>query len=44
MKKGDAVGYFQYGGSLNILLFETGVMSAMQVLMGQRIGKLEVKK
>lgn len=39
--KGDPVGYFQYGGSLNILLFEKGVMSAVQVLMGQRIGKME---
>jgi phosphatidylserine decarboxylase len=41
MKKGDPVGYFAYGGSLNILLFEPGVMSSMNVLMGERLGAMQ---
>merc|ERR1719499_2384793 len=38
--KGDQVGYFKYGGSLNILFFEPGVFSSIAVLMGQRLGRL----
>ena len=38
--KGDQAGYFQYGGSLNILIFEPGVFSSVAVLMGQRLGRL----
>jgi len=38
--KGDQVGYFKYGGSLNILFFEPGVFSSIAVLMGQRLGQL----
>lgn len=40
VKKGDEVGYFAYGGSLNILLFQKGVFRSVNVLMGQRIGTL----
>lgn len=40
IKKGDPVGYFQYGGSLNILLFQPGVFSSVELLMGQRLGTL----
>ena len=36
--KGDEVGYFKYGGSLNILLFEPGRFPSMTLLQGQRIG------
>ena len=36
--KGDHIGYFQYGGSLNILLFEKGRFPALRLLQGQRIG------
>merc|ERR1719382_1085242 len=38
--KGDQVGYFRYGGSLNILIFEPGVLSSVSVLMGQRLGRM----
>ncbi len=38
--KGEEIGYFQYGGSLNILLFEPGGFAALKVLQGQRIGLL----
>lgn len=38
--KGDQVGYFRYGGSLNILIFEPGVFSSIAVLMGQRLGSM----
>ncbi|MGY0458956.1 phosphatidylserine decarboxylase [Kitasatospora sp. cg17-2] len=41
VEKGEEIGYFQYGGSLNILLFEPGRFPALQLLMGQRIGVLE---
>ncbi|MFF2659172.1 phosphatidylserine decarboxylase [Kitasatospora sp. NPDC058032] len=41
VKKGEEIGYFQYGGSLNILLFEAGRFPALQLLMGQRIGVLQ---
>jgi phosphatidylserine decarboxylase len=36
--KGDKLGYFQYGGSLVILLFEPGCFGAINLLQGQRIG------
>ncbi|MCK5145600.1 phosphatidylserine decarboxylase [bacterium] len=38
--KGKRLGYFKYGGSLNILLFEQGAFQGIKVLQGQRIGKL----
>ncbi|MBF6053141.1 phosphatidylserine decarboxylase [Streptomyces eurocidicus] len=41
VKKGDQIGNFKYGGSLNILLFEKGRFPAVQLLQGQRIGILE---
>ncbi|WP_271313579.1 phosphatidylserine decarboxylase [Streptantibioticus silvisoli] len=41
VEKGDEIGCFQYGGSLNILLFEKGRFPALQLLMGQRIGVLD---
>ena len=40
VNKGDELGYFAYGGSLNILLFQPGVLDCISVLQGQRIGKL----
>jgi phosphatidylserine decarboxylase len=40
IKKGEEVGHFAYGGSLNILLFQPGVLQAASVLQGQRIGIL----
>ena len=40
VKKGDEIGHFAYGGSLNILLFQPGVFSNVSVLMGQRLGEL----
>ncbi|MEV7930522.1 MULTISPECIES: phosphatidylserine decarboxylase [unclassified Kitasatospora] len=39
--KGERVGNFMYGGSLNILLFEKNRFPALQLLQGQRIGVLE---
>ncbi|MBD0669628.1 phosphatidylserine decarboxylase [Streptomyces sp. CBMA156] len=39
--KGQKIGNFQYGGSLNILLFEYSRFPALQLHMGQRIGTLE---
>ncbi len=41
--KGEEVGYFQYGGSLNILLFERGVFPAIRIPQGQIIGTMEEK-
>ncbi|WP_171163675.1 phosphatidylserine decarboxylase [Streptomyces sp. I05A-00742] len=41
VEKGEQIGNFQYGGSLNILLFEKGRFPALQLLQGQRIGLLE---
>ncbi len=38
--KGEKLGYFRYGGSLNILLFEPGVFPGIEVHQGQRIGTL----
>jgi phosphatidylserine decarboxylase len=40
VEKGDELGYFAYGGSLNILLFQAGVLDCLSVLQGQRIGKM----
>lgn len=40
VSKGDELGHFAYGGSLNILLFEKGVFNAVSVLMGSRLGIL----
>ena len=43
--KGQEIGYFQYGGSLNILLFQNGVFPAVRIPQGQIIGTLgEPKK
>jgi phosphatidylserine decarboxylase len=39
--KGEELGYFQYGGSLVILLFQTKHFPAIQTLIGQQIGFLE---
>ncbi|MFJ9207593.1 phosphatidylserine decarboxylase [Streptomyces sp. NPDC102264] len=41
VKKGERIGNFKYGGSLNILLFEENRFPALQMLQGQRIGTLE---
>ncbi|MBB5936367.1 phosphatidylserine decarboxylase [Streptomyces zagrosensis] len=41
VKKGEEIGNFKYGGSLNILLFEHGRFPALQLLQGQRIGVLQ---
>lgn len=38
VKKGDEIGYFQYGGSLNILLFEPGRFPSLNLLQGEKIG------
>ncbi len=43
VQKGDELGHFAYGGSLNILLFQPGVFSSVNVLMGQRLGKMSKK-
>lgn len=40
VRKGDELGHFAYGGSLNILLFQKGVFNAVSVLMGSRLGSL----
>jgi len=43
--KGDELGYFAYGGSLNILLFQPGVLDSLSVLQGQRLGSMsKIKK
>lgn len=44
IKKGEEVGHFAYGGSLNILLFQSGVLQAVSALQGQRIGILNKVK
>ena len=45
VKKGQPLGYFAYGGSLNILLFQANVIDGISVLQGQRIGTMsKVKK
>lgn len=33
--KGDALGYFRHGGSINILLFQPGVYASIRVPQGQ---------
>lgn len=38
IEKGEEVGYFKYGGSLNILLFEPGRFPSMNLLQGEKIG------
>lgn len=38
--KGEMVGYFQYGGSLNILLFESGRFPSMNHLVGEKIAAI----
>ncbi|WP_194974692.1 phosphatidylserine decarboxylase [Aquiflexum lacus] len=40
IKKGDELGHFAYGGSLNILLFQKGVFNSISLLMGQRLGRM----
>lgn len=40
VQKGDELGHFAYGGSLNILLFQKGVFTSVSVLMGSRLGDL----
>lgn len=40
VRKGDELGHFAYGGSLNILLFQPGVFSSISLLMGQRLGRM----
>ncbi len=40
IKKGEEIGWFKYGGSLNILLFEKGCFPSLNILQGQRIGVL----
>ena len=44
VEKGQELGHFAYGGSLNILLFEANVLPALSVLMGNRIGTMNRKK
>ena len=41
--KGEEIGYFQYGGSLNILLFQKGVFPAVRIPQGQIIGTMNEK-
>lgn len=41
--KGEEVGYFQYGGSLNILLFEKGCFPSIRIPQGQILGTLNEK-
>lgn len=43
INKGEEVGYFQYGGSLNILLFEKGCFPSVRIPQGQIIGTMEEK-
>ena len=43
IKKGEEIGYFQYGGSLNILLFEKNRFPSIRIPQGQIIGTLEKK-
>ncbi len=40
VKKGDELGHFAYGGSLNILMFQKGVFTSISLLMGQRLGSM----
>lgn len=43
INKGEELGHFAYGGSLNILLFEKNVMPSLSVQMGNRIGAMAKK-
>ncbi len=38
IEKGKALGYFAYGGSVVILLFEPGVFTGLKVEQGQQVG------
>ncbi len=40
VKKGDRIGCFKYGGSLNILLFEKDRFPSLNIMQGQQIGLL----
>ncbi len=42
--KGEEIGYFLYGGSMNILVFEKGCFPAVTIPQGQIIGTLNEKK
>ena len=42
ISKGQQIGYFKYGGSLNILLFEPGRFPSLNLLMGEKIGVINV--
>ncbi|TAI48810.1 phosphatidylserine decarboxylase [Flagellimonas allohymeniacidonis] len=42
--KGDKVGYFAYGGSTVLLIFQKGAFSSLNVKQGQQIGKLTPMK
>ena len=44
IEKGQELGYFAYGGSLNILLFQANVLPALSVQMGNRIGVMQKPK
>jgi phosphatidylserine decarboxylase len=44
IQKGDEIGYFQYGGSMNILLFEKGCFPSIRIPQGQIIGTLKEKE
>ena len=39
--KGEKLGYFKYGGSTVLLIFEKGRLNSLTVEQGQRIGKLK---
>jgi len=41
--KGQRMGFFLYGGSLNILLFEPGIFNSADLLMGNRLGSMAAK-
>lgn len=41
--KGQKLGHFAYGGSLNILMFEKGVFPCVSLLMGNRLGQMTAK-
>lgn len=40
VEKGDQIGYFKYGGSLNILLFQPGRFPSLNLLVGEKIGAI----
>ena len=42
--KGEKIGYFAYGGSTVLLIFQKGVFNAMTVKQGQRLGTLHAKQ